>query len=161
MASRDWLGLGHKLLELGRILKLLERFSYYRIEVTMTLSSACEILNVSTQSEPALINFVNLSHNTNTNTNKNLYRAVIHKKNESEALFGPLGGKQVSFKFRFKSTVVNRGSDASRKTVPNSGCCYSKRTRRSYSVCSRLLQCYSLDTTRISLHTAYLATLAS
>jgi len=40
--------------------------------------------------------------NTNTNTNKNLYSAVIHKKNESEALFGPLGGKQVSFKFDFK-----------------------------------------------------------
>ena len=75
---------------------------------------------------------------TNTNTNKNLYSDVIHKKNESEALFGPLGGKQVSLKFIFKSTVVNRGSDASMKTVPNSGCCYSKRTRRSYSVSSRL-----------------------
>ena len=74
------------------------------------------------------------------NTSKNLYSAVIHKKNESEALFGPLGGKQVSFKFWFKSTVVNRGSNASRKTVPNSGCCYSKRTRRSYSVSSRLLK---------------------
>ena len=35
------------------------------------------------------------------NTNKNLYSAVI-RKNESEALFGPLGGKQVSFKFGFK-----------------------------------------------------------
>jgi len=74
--------------------------------------------------------------NTNTNANKNLYSAVI-RNNESEALVGPLGGKQVSFKFGFKGTVVSRDSDAKRKTVPNSRCCYSKRTRRSYSISSR------------------------
>ena len=49
------------------------------------------------------------------NTNKNLYSAVI-RKTESEALVGPLGGKQVSFKFGFKGTVVSRHSDANRKT---------------------------------------------
>ena len=50
------------------------------------------------------------------NTNKNSYSAVIHK-NESEALVGPLGGKQVSFKFGFKGTVVSRDSDANRKNL--------------------------------------------
>jgi len=51
----------------------------------------------------------------NTNTNKKLYSALI-RKNESEALVGQLGGKQVSFKFGFKGTVVSRDSDANRKT---------------------------------------------
>ena len=38
--------------------------TYYRMDVTVTLSSAREILNLSTQSQSAHISFVNLSFRT-------------------------------------------------------------------------------------------------
>ena len=47
----------------------------------------------------------------NTNTNTNLYSAKFVDKNETEALGGQLGGKQVSFKFAFKCTVIITGSN--------------------------------------------------
>jgi len=37
----------------------------------------------------------------------------------------------------FKCTVISRGSNVNRKTVPNSRGCYCKHTRRSYSISSR------------------------
>ena len=68
------------------------------------------------------------------NTNKNLYSAKFVDKNETEALGGQLGGKQVSFKFAFKCTVIITGSNTRRKTVPNFLGLLQKNTRDAIAV---------------------------